>query len=88
MDRRLSPVGQPQPEDGRIVTAMRFQFDREKSRDVKRKHGVSLEEAQEIFDQVYLVYQNERRSGTVSCDRLVPGPPLLCYVRDQTSLRG
>ena len=36
---------------------MRFAFDREKSRDVKRKHGVSLKEAQEIFDQVYLVDQ-------------------------------
>jgi uncharacterized DUF497 family protein len=34
---------------------MRFEFDREKSRDVKRKHGVSLQEAQDIFDQVYLV---------------------------------
>lgn len=36
---------------------MRFEFDPQKSRDVKRKHGVSLEEAQEIFDQVYLVDQ-------------------------------
>ena len=36
---------------------MRFGFDRTKSREVKRKHGVSLEEAQEIFDQVYLVDQ-------------------------------
>jgi uncharacterized DUF497 family protein len=36
---------------------MRFDFDREKSWDVKRKHGVSLREAQEIFDQVYLVDQ-------------------------------
>jgi len=36
---------------------MRFEFDPAKSRDVKRKHGVSLEEAQEIFDQVYLVDQ-------------------------------
>ena len=34
---------------------MRSQFDPEKSRDVKRKHGVSLREAQEIFDQAYLV---------------------------------
>jgi uncharacterized DUF497 family protein len=34
---------------------MRFDFDPEKSRDVKRKHGVSLKEAQEIFDQAYLV---------------------------------
>lgn len=36
---------------------MRFRYDRRKSRDVKRKHGVSLKEAQEIFDQVYLMDQ-------------------------------
>jgi len=36
---------------------MRFDFDWEKSRETKRKHGVSLKEAQEIFDQVYLVDQ-------------------------------
>jgi uncharacterized DUF497 family protein len=36
---------------------MRFQFDAEKNRDVKRRHDISLEEAQEIFDQVYLVDQ-------------------------------
>jgi uncharacterized DUF497 family protein len=36
---------------------MRFEFDTEKSRDVKRKHGVGLKEAQQIFDQVYLVDQ-------------------------------
>jgi uncharacterized DUF497 family protein len=36
---------------------IRFEFDSEKSRDVKRKHGVSLKEAREIFDQVYLVDQ-------------------------------
>jgi hypothetical protein len=30
---------------------MRFEFDNEKSRSVKRKHGVSLKEAQDIFDQ-------------------------------------
>ena len=36
---------------------MRFVFNREKSRDVKRKHGVSLKESQEIFDQVYVVDQ-------------------------------
>ena len=34
---------------------MRFRFDAEKSREGKRKHGVSLEEAQEIFDQAHLV---------------------------------
>ena len=36
---------------------MRFEFDEEKSRSVKRKHGVSLAETQEIFDQVYIVDQ-------------------------------
>ena len=39
---------------------MRFDFEREKSRDVKQKHGVSLREAREIFDQVYVV---DRKSG-------------------------
>ena len=34
---------------------MRCQFDPYKDREVKRKHGVSLDEAQEIFDQVYLL---------------------------------
>ena len=36
---------------------MRFDFERVKSREVKQKHGVSLKEAQEIFDQVYVVDQ-------------------------------
>jgi len=36
---------------------MRFDLDWEKIRDVKRRHGVSLREAREIFDQVYLVDQ-------------------------------
>ncbi len=36
---------------------MRFDFDQEQSRDTKRKHGVSLKEAREIFDQVYLADQ-------------------------------
>ena len=35
----------------------RLEFDQSKSRAVKQKHGVSLREAQEIFDQVYLVDQ-------------------------------
>lgn len=34
---------------------MRFQFDKAKSRDLKRKHGVSLAEARDIFDQTYVV---------------------------------
>ena len=36
---------------------MRFDFERAKNRNVKQKHGVSLREAQEIFDQVYVVDQ-------------------------------
>jgi uncharacterized DUF497 family protein len=36
---------------------MRFDFDRRKDRTVERKHGVSLKEAREIFDQAYLVDQ-------------------------------
>jgi uncharacterized DUF497 family protein len=36
---------------------MRFQFDGEKSREVRRKHGISLQDAQEIFGQAYLVDQ-------------------------------
>lgn len=36
---------------------MRFVFDKSNSRAVKRKHGVSLKEAQQIFDQAYLVDQ-------------------------------
>ena len=36
---------------------MRFVFDGSKSRAVKQKHGLSLKEAQEIFDQAYLVDQ-------------------------------
>lgn len=34
---------------------MRVQFDASKNAEVLRKHGVSLEEAREIFDQVYIV---------------------------------
>ena len=36
---------------------LRFAFDRAKSRMVERKHGVNLKEAQQIFDQTYLVDQ-------------------------------
>ena len=38
---------------------MRFGYDPKKSRDAKRKHGVSLKEAQEIFDQVYVLDQRK-----------------------------
>jgi uncharacterized DUF497 family protein len=34
---------------------MRFQFDAEQDREVKWKHGVSLNEAKEIFDQAHLL---------------------------------
>jgi uncharacterized DUF497 family protein len=34
---------------------MRFEFDKGKNRSVKRKHGVSLKEAQDIFDQAYII---------------------------------
>jgi uncharacterized DUF497 family protein len=34
---------------------MRFRFDAAKNAEVERKHGVSLEQAQEIFDQAYLL---------------------------------
>jgi uncharacterized DUF497 family protein len=36
---------------------MRFDFDESKSRDVRRRHGVSLKEAEEIFNQVHIVDQ-------------------------------
>lgn len=36
---------------------MRIRFDARKSLAVKRKHGVSLAEAQQIFDQTYIVDQ-------------------------------
>ena len=54
---------------------MRFGFDQEKSRETKRRHGVSLKEAQEIFDQVYLVDQRsddpeQFRAIGWSCGRL------------------
>lgn len=34
---------------------MRFEFDKEKSRNVKKKHGISLKDAKAIFDQAYIV---------------------------------
>lgn len=33
---------------------MRVHFDASKNAEVLRKHGVSLEEAREIFDQIYI----------------------------------
>ena len=34
---------------------MRLQFDAAKNIEVLRKHGISLEEAREIFDQTYII---------------------------------
>jgi uncharacterized DUF497 family protein len=34
---------------------MRIQYDASKNLEVLRKHGVSLEQAREIFDQTYIV---------------------------------
>jgi uncharacterized DUF497 family protein len=34
---------------------MRCEFDREKGLSTKRDHGVRLKEAQEVFDQTYIV---------------------------------
>ena len=56
---------------------MRFDFDPRKSRETKEKHGVSLKEAQEIFDQVYLVDQKNDDPGSVPRNRMVPWPSLL-----------
>jgi len=36
---------------------MRFHFDAAKNLETLKKHGVSLEEAREIFDQAYMVDQ-------------------------------
>src|SRR5208283_2304180 len=47
----LNPIGIT------VTYCMRFKFDRAKSREVKRRHGVRLYEAQKIFDQVYIVDQ-------------------------------
>ena len=51
---------------------MRFEFDRANSRTVKRKRGVSLKAAQQIFDQTYLVDQrndNPEQSRAIGwCD--------------------
>ena len=52
-NQRRGPVGS----DITVIHEMRFVFDRSKSREVQRKHGLSLEEAQEIFEQAYLVDQ-------------------------------
>jgi uncharacterized DUF497 family protein len=42
-------------DDITVISAMRVQWDAVKNREVQRKHGVSLEEAREIFDQAYIV---------------------------------
>ena len=37
------------------IWTVRLTFDPAKSRQVKQKHGISLQEAREIFDQAYIV---------------------------------
>jgi len=54
---------------------MRFKFDSSKSHTAKKRHGVSLHEAQEIFDQAHLVDQRnddpaQFRAIGWSCGRL------------------
>ena len=34
---------------------MRIRFDAQKNSEVRRKHGISLEDAQRVFDQTYIV---------------------------------
>jgi uncharacterized DUF497 family protein len=54
----MMPNAAAEPRHGiRLIYSMRFEFDREKSRETKRKHGLSLREAQEIFNQTYIVDQ-------------------------------
>ncbi len=61
---------------------MRFDFDREKSREVKRRHGVSLKDAQEIFDQVYLIDQkNAIQNSSVQSD----GAAVACVLSSSRS---
>ena len=66
---------------------IRFDFDRAKSREVKRKYDVSLKEAQEIFDHVYLADQKNRRSRTVDFFSLYPWPLLMVYPTKQRKER-
>ena len=47
---------------------MRFKFDAKKNRIVKRKHGISLKEAEEIFYQVHIV---DQRSDNVEQFRAI-----------------
>ena len=54
---------------------MRFKFSQAKSRSVEQKHGVSLEQAEEIFDQTHVVDQKNEdptqfRAIGWSCGRL------------------
>jgi len=44
-------------DDITVIYKVRVVYSQKKSRDVKRKHGFDLEEAQEVFDQVYMVDQ-------------------------------
>ena len=40
-----------------VISTVRLEFDPAKSRAVEKKHGVSLKDASEVFDQVYIVDQ-------------------------------
>jgi uncharacterized DUF497 family protein len=52
---RVSPLSQERRKWYNSYIKMRVQLDAVKNREVQRKHGVSLEEAREIFDQAYVV---------------------------------
>ncbi len=65
---------------------MRFNFDSEKSWHVRRKHGISLEEAQAVFDQAYIVDQKSDNPEQVPGHRMVWRPPLFRYLRDPARL--
>jgi uncharacterized DUF497 family protein len=61
---------------------MCFVFDKSKTRAIKREHGVSSKEAQQIFDQAYLVDQRNDDSEPVPRDRMAPWAPVCCDLRD------
>jgi uncharacterized DUF497 family protein len=67
---------------------MRFEFDRDKSWEVKRKHGVSLREAEEIFDQAYLVDQKSDDPEQFRAIGWCHWSPLFRHLRDQARFRG
>lgn len=71
---------------------MRFVFDGDKSRDTKRKHGVSLKEAQDVdrdgnslgnFELTYVEVSDKTRAFI---DGLVPGLLIAFGMRQQAQL--